>query len=132
MYMHIQYVIYAGIEVEYAGQLDGFPPGKMVIRCLLLLWTGDYPAQHLKRFHWQLSQESNESNTSKTTLFLENSSSFPHTHYKEETIKRFYHSSLHGWNSTSGLFTVLHRKVGTANFVYCFHHKVAEYKVVYL
>ena len=40
MYMHIQYVIYAGIEVEYAGQLDGFPPGKMVI-----LWTGDYPAQ---------------------------------------------------------------------------------------
>ncbi|KAL5503408.1 hypothetical protein EMCRGX_G010352 [Ephydatia muelleri] len=34
-----------GIEVEYAGQLDGFPPGKMVIRCLLLLWTGDYPAQ---------------------------------------------------------------------------------------
>ena len=45
MYMHVQYVIYAGIEVEYAGQLDGFPPGKMVIRCLLLLWTGDYPAQ---------------------------------------------------------------------------------------
>ena len=33
-------MLYAGIEVEYAGQLDGFPPGKMVIRCLLLLWTG--------------------------------------------------------------------------------------------
>ena len=45
MHMHIQYVVYAGIEVEYAGQLDGFPPGKMVIRCLLLLWTGDYLAQ---------------------------------------------------------------------------------------
>ena len=34
--------MHAGIEVGYAGLLDEFPPGKMVIRCL---WIRDYPAQ---------------------------------------------------------------------------------------
>lgn len=32
-------------EVEYARQQDGFPPVNIVIRCLLIFWTGDYPAQ---------------------------------------------------------------------------------------
>ena len=30
---------------NHARQQDGFPPGNIVIRCLLILWTGDYPAQ---------------------------------------------------------------------------------------
>eukprot|EP00731_Ephydatia_muelleri_P004055 Em0002g231a len=34
-----------GMEVEYTGSSEGLPPGKIVIRCILLLWTGDYPAQ---------------------------------------------------------------------------------------
>ena len=34
-----------GIEVEYTGSSEGIPSGKLLIRCILLLWTGDYPAQ---------------------------------------------------------------------------------------
>lgn len=34
-----------GVEVDYKGHMDGFPSGKMIIRLLLLLWTGDHPAQ---------------------------------------------------------------------------------------
>ena len=36
---------FLGMEVEYTGSSEGLPPGKIVIRCILLLWTGDYPAQ---------------------------------------------------------------------------------------
>eukprot|EP00731_Ephydatia_muelleri_P008790 Em0004g1128a len=34
-----------GIEVDYAAEVAGIPSGKALIRCMLLLWTGDYPAQ---------------------------------------------------------------------------------------
>ena len=40
MYMYI-----AGYLVDYKGALHCFPSGEMVIRLLLLLWTGDHPAQ---------------------------------------------------------------------------------------
>ena len=35
----------AGYLVDYKGALHCFPSGEMVIRLLLLLWTGDHPAQ---------------------------------------------------------------------------------------
>lgn len=38
--LHLQ-----GIEVNYKGEIDGFPSGKMTVRLLLILWTGDHPAQ---------------------------------------------------------------------------------------
>ena len=43
----INYVCYwlIGIEVDYKGCIAGIPPGPAVIRCLLLCWTGDHPAQ---------------------------------------------------------------------------------------
>ena len=31
--------------MEYAAEINGIAPGPATIRCLLLLWTGDYPAQ---------------------------------------------------------------------------------------
>ena len=31
--------------MDYAAEIAGIPPGKCQIRCLILLWTGDYPAQ---------------------------------------------------------------------------------------
>ena len=32
-------------EVEYVGDFPHLPAGNIVVRVLLLLWTGDYPAQ---------------------------------------------------------------------------------------
>ena len=37
------YLLCIGIEVHYVAPVAGQPTG--LIRCLLLLWTGDYPAQ---------------------------------------------------------------------------------------
>ena len=34
-----------GIEVDYRGEIAGIPPGPTKVRCLLLYWTGDHPAQ---------------------------------------------------------------------------------------
>lgn len=34
-----------GILVNYKGSIAGIEPGPAVIRCLLLCWTGDHPAQ---------------------------------------------------------------------------------------
>ena len=34
-----------GFEVNYKGHLSSFPPGDIIIRILLLLWTGDHVAQ---------------------------------------------------------------------------------------
>jgi len=34
-----------GISVNYAVGIAGIPAGRALIRCLLILWTGDYPAQ---------------------------------------------------------------------------------------
>ena len=31
--------------MDYAATVAGIAPGKAVIRVLILLWTGDYPAQ---------------------------------------------------------------------------------------
>lgn len=39
------FVCFKGIEVYYAGTVAEIPPGNAVIRCMILLWTGDYPAQ---------------------------------------------------------------------------------------
>ena len=35
----------AGIEVDYVSTIEGIAPGKATLRCILLCWTGDYPAQ---------------------------------------------------------------------------------------
>ena len=29
----------------YAAKVAGIPPGPAIIRCIILLWTGDYPTQ---------------------------------------------------------------------------------------
>ena len=34
----------SGYQLNYAGSLPNFPPGKITIRHILLLWTGDHPA----------------------------------------------------------------------------------------
>ncbi len=34
-----------GIPVDYKGRVAGIEPGPTVIRCLLMCWTGDNPAQ---------------------------------------------------------------------------------------
>jgi len=34
-----------GIQVDYKGTVAGISPGPAKIRCLLLCWTGDHPAQ---------------------------------------------------------------------------------------
>ncbi len=34
-----------GVEVTYAAEVAGIPPGPATVRCMILLWTGDYPAQ---------------------------------------------------------------------------------------
>lgn len=35
----------SGINAHYSAEIAGIQPGNTKIRCLLLLWTGDYPAQ---------------------------------------------------------------------------------------
>ena len=34
-----------GIEVNYRGEVAGIQPGPAVIRCIILCWVGDHPAQ---------------------------------------------------------------------------------------
>lgn len=34
-----------GVQVDYAARIAGIEPGPANIRCLLLCWTGDHPAQ---------------------------------------------------------------------------------------
>ena len=34
-----------GINVNYKGTVAGIEPGPAVIRCILICWTGDHPAQ---------------------------------------------------------------------------------------
>ena len=41
----VLFILHLGIEVDYRLKVDCFPEGKMTIRHLLLLWTGDHPAQ---------------------------------------------------------------------------------------
>ena len=37
--------MFLGYQVNYAGSLPNFPPAKISIRHIILLWTGDHPAQ---------------------------------------------------------------------------------------
>ena len=39
-------IVFAGLEVDYAASFPCLPAGRITIRVLILLWTGDYPAQH--------------------------------------------------------------------------------------
>ena len=39
------YLYLKGLEVDYVASFPGLPSGVTNIRCLILLWTGDYPAQ---------------------------------------------------------------------------------------
>ena len=39
----IKFII--GIEVDYKTSIADIDPGPAVIRCLILCWTGDHPAQ---------------------------------------------------------------------------------------
>ena len=41
----IENIFIDGYEVEYVGDFPHLPAGNIVVRVLLLLWTGDYPAQ---------------------------------------------------------------------------------------
>ncbi|CAB3977436.1 Hypothetical predicted protein [Paramuricea clavata] len=41
----VEEVYVVGLEVDYIGSISGLPSGRTNIRCLILLWTGDYPAQ---------------------------------------------------------------------------------------
>lgn len=41
----IVYLYFKGIQVDYKGKVAGLEPGSAQIRCLLLCWTGDHPAQ---------------------------------------------------------------------------------------
>ena len=34
-----------GIEVDYRGEVAGMRPGPAIIRCIILCWIGDHPAQ---------------------------------------------------------------------------------------
>ena len=44
--MHVYHLMYiSGINVHYSAEVVGIQPGNTLLRCLLLLWTGDYPAQ---------------------------------------------------------------------------------------
>ena len=35
----------SGYKVDYAGSLPNLPSGRITIRHIILLWTGDHPAQ---------------------------------------------------------------------------------------
>lgn len=37
---------FSGLEVDYVESFPGLPAGRIILRILILLWTGDYPAQH--------------------------------------------------------------------------------------
>ena len=37
--------MHAGIDVDYQGTVAGITPGRAKLRCIILCWTGDYPAQ---------------------------------------------------------------------------------------
>ena len=37
--------MFLGYQVNYAGSLPNFPPANITIRHIILLWTGDHPAQ---------------------------------------------------------------------------------------
>lgn len=41
----IENIFIDGYEVEYVGDFPHLPAGNILVRVLLLLWTGDYPAQ---------------------------------------------------------------------------------------
>lgn len=34
-----------GLDVDYCGEVAGLQPGRAKLRCIILCWTGDYPAQ---------------------------------------------------------------------------------------
>ena len=38
-------ILTKGIQVDYAARIADFEPGPANVRCLLLCWTGDHPAQ---------------------------------------------------------------------------------------
>ena len=31
--------------MKYSLEVAGLPPGEIILRCLIILWTGDYPGQ---------------------------------------------------------------------------------------
>ena len=37
--------MFLGYQVNYAGSLPNFSPANITIRHIILLWTGDHPAQ---------------------------------------------------------------------------------------
>ena len=37
--------MFLGYQVNYAGSFPNFPPANITIRHIILLWTGDHPAQ---------------------------------------------------------------------------------------
>ena len=39
-------IVFAGLEVDDAASFPCLPAGRTTISVLILLWTGDYPAQH--------------------------------------------------------------------------------------
>ena len=45
IWSHIYLLYSPGINVSYSAEVLGAQSGDALLRCLLLLWTGDYPAQ---------------------------------------------------------------------------------------
>ena len=44
MHSYIKKWYFTGIRVNYAAEVAGLPAGPALLRCIILLWTGDYPA----------------------------------------------------------------------------------------
>ena len=42
---YIYIYFFVGIQVNYAAKVENIEPGPAIIRCLILCWTGDHPAQ---------------------------------------------------------------------------------------
>lgn len=45
LYRIIEHTFILGISVDYKLEVAGIEPGQAKIRCLILCWTGDHPAQ---------------------------------------------------------------------------------------
>lgn len=45
MATYLYIISFVGIQVDYAVKVGNFENGPAIIRCLILCWTGDHPAQ---------------------------------------------------------------------------------------
>ena len=48
--------MFVGVEVDYKGEVAGIQSGTAIIRCIILCWIGDYPAQCEVGSFWDLEK----------------------------------------------------------------------------